>query len=93
MDQESYALVSRIIERAQQLQIGFGSTLAMLVDIEIALGNFNLQLEQWLASDDDTFSREFQGIQAHVNRRTAEVDETYQPLFAVSRKRTDARTW
>ena len=82
LEKQKNALIVQVIERARRMEIGFGSSLAMLVDVEIAVIRFDIQLEEWLLADDEVFAEEFCRIQKYVNRNTASFDPTFRPRFA-----------
>lgn len=81
-EEQNSILICKIMKRAKCLDISFGSSLVMYVDLELAINYFGMDLQAWLDADDQAFSADFIGIQQHVNRNTGLFDQGFVPRFA-----------
>ena len=75
-------MIVKIIERAEDMGIGYGDRITKIIDLENAHKQFNMDFADWLAADDDNFAHDFIGIQNHINRKTGMCEDFFVPRFA-----------
>lgn len=69
MDKERHLKYAAIMGRATEMGLMKKSeAIDRMMDIESADGKFNLRLEDWLGSDDISFSNDFIGIRNNIVR-------------------------
>lgn len=65
---EEFELTDKIINRAESLGIILDKRINHLMDIELAMKLFNINLTAWLLANDENFMHDFVGIYANVDR-------------------------
>ena len=81
MTKQDFELIFRIVDRADQMEIGIGDRMTRVMDIENAHKQFGLRLEDFLNAEPFDFVHDFVGIQAHIDRRTGTVGDFFLPRF------------
>ena len=79
---KEFELEQKTIRRAEDLGIMRSAFLTATMDIDLAIKHFNVDLESWLAADDENFAHDFMGIQRHVNRETLLFEDCFLPRFS-----------
>ena len=82
MTKQDYETISLIIDRSEEMGIGFGDRITRFMDIEFAHKEFNLRLEEFLNAKDFDFVHDFCGIQKSIDRRNLKWnDDCFVPRF------------
>ncbi len=82
MKKESYELIMKIVERAEEKGLLMFDRLSLMMDLECCIDLFELRLEDFLNADDFNFSHDIVGIQNNLNRETKKMDNFFIPRFA-----------
>jgi len=82
MKKESYELIMKIVERAEEKGFLMFDRLSLMMDLECCIDLFELRLEDFLNADDFNFSHDIVGIQNNLNRETKKMDNFFIPRFA-----------
>lgn len=81
MKKEERLLLIEIAKRADNKGILMFDRLSLMMDLEIAMEQFNLKLNDLLNADDFNFCHDICGIQNHINRETREIENFFVPRF------------
>lgn len=82
IDREKIGFITKIVERADKLELLKSDRLNFMIDMEVATETFNLDLERMLEADNQNFAHDVVGIQNHINRETKEFEGLFLPRFA-----------
>jgi len=82
MSKEKFEAIVKIVDRAEQMHITAFDRISLIMDMEVATGEFNLRLEDLLNADDFNFAHDVCGIQRNINRETKKIDNFFVPRFA-----------
>lgn len=72
----------KIVKRAEELNLLTFDRLTLLMDLDCANDEFNLNLEELYNADDFNFAHDIYGIQNNINRTTKKMGNLFVPRFA-----------
>lgn len=75
-------LEQALYNRAQRMNLTFGSKSTFILDMDNAIDSFNLDLQRLLEADDFNFAHDIIGIQTNINRGTKKFENFFVPRFA-----------
>ena len=81
-DDEQLELITKIVERASDLGILAFDRVSLHMDLDVAMKEFNLRLEELLNADNFNFSHDIVGIQLNIDRRNFKMNDVFVPRFA-----------
>lgn len=81
-DDEQLELITKIVERASDLGILTVDRESLHIDLDVAMKEFNLRLEELLNADNLDFSHDIIGIQLNIDRRNFKMNDVFVPRFA-----------
>ena len=82
LTREDHELKNKIMKRAEQMGLFVDKKLNHMIDLDVAVHQFDMRLQEWLDSDDENFCHDWFGIYAHINRETCRVEDFFVPRFA-----------
>jgi hypothetical protein len=82
INKENFEVLAKILDRADDKHLLTFDRLSLMMDLECAMKEFNLSLDELLNADDFNFTHDICGIQRHINRRTMEFENFFVPRFA-----------
>ncbi|WP_304818914.1 hypothetical protein [uncultured Clostridium sp.] len=74
--------ISKIVERADKLNLLCDDRISLMMDLEVANKKFDLRLNELLEADDFNFSHDICGIQNNIDRTTKTFMNCFVPRFA-----------
>lgn len=77
-----FDLLHKIVKRAKGMNIGRGTKITQMMDIDHAARQFNIRLEDWLNGSDFNFAHDYIGIQSCINRESGLVEGLFVPRYS-----------
>lgn len=81
---ENYPIIVKIVNRAEKGKMLLFDKISLAMDLECAVDEFNLRLNDLLNADDYNFAHDIYGIQHNLNRQTKKMENFFVPRFAVN---------
>lgn len=82
MNKDKMELIGKIAKRAEDMGLLFFDRLSLIMDLECADEQFDLELEKLLTADDVNFAHDVCGIQRHLDRKTRTMQDCFFPRYA-----------
>lgn len=79
MNKEIFEVLTRIINRADDMNLLQFDRQAILMDFKIAIDCLDLDLYKLLKFDDNNFTHDIIGIQKYVNRKEMTFNDMFLP--------------
>jgi len=79
---ESFDLIVAIAKRAEKMGLMMFDRMSLIMDLKLAVEEFELRLVEFLNADDFNFTHDITGIQNNLNRQTKEMENFFVPRFA-----------
>jgi hypothetical protein len=80
---EQFEICMKIANRAEKENLlMFDDKLSFIMDLECAINEFDLRLNDLLNADNFNFSHDIYGIQNNLNRETKEFENCFLPRFS-----------
>lgn len=73
---------SLVLDRVLKEGLTYSDRLSMLMDLEVACEQFNLDLKELLSFNRFNFAHDILGIAGHINRRTKHIENCFLPRCA-----------
>ena len=80
-EREEVKIIAKIVERADNLNLLQDDRISLMMDLDVANKQFNLQLTKLLKTDDFNFMHDIIGIQNNIDRTTKKINH-FVPRFA-----------
>ena len=82
MNTENKETIMKIIDRAVVKNLLMFDRLSLKMDLDTAIKEFNLKVDELLAADDFNFAHDIVGIQNHIDRSTKTFINHFLPRYA-----------
>ena len=75
-------IIMNIVKSADENKLLFFDRISLLMDLQLATKEFNLDLDKLLNAPDLDFSHDISGIQRNLNRETKEFENEFLPRYS-----------
>lgn len=82
LNKDKLNIMVDIAERAEKMNLLFFDRISLIMDLECALNEFDLKLNELLNASNFDFTHDINGIQHHLNRQTKEFTNLFVPRFS-----------
>jgi hypothetical protein len=79
---ENFQKIVEIAKRAEDMNLLMFDRFSLIMDLECAVEEFNLRLDEFLNADNFNFSHDIVGIQKNINRQTKQFENCFLPRFS-----------
>lgn len=82
MTKNEHLLIAEIAKRADEQGLLHYERMSMIMDLNVAHEQFNLDLNALLNAPDVDFAHDINGIQSNINRQTKTIENLFLPRYA-----------